>query len=300
MKKRRLITYVVVAFLLFFIGDRLVNTLLMSGVKNYYGLNQKADVLLIGHSHLMLSVDKQKLEKETGLKVSKYCREGVNVSDKKAMVDHFLNSGCADSLKLVLYGVDLATFTGEGLSQNSYMLFYPFMDDDGIDKYVKSQATASDYWLHKFVKTYRFTSDDMKNSAARGWLSNWSNLKYNQMDVEAYKKRLRKGDERNIAMNPDLMKEFDVTIKTLTSKGIKVVLVNTPTYILLNQYEPEKYDKMMTWFKYYANQNKLVEFWDFNPRYAGDYTIFSDRLHLNQKGQSVITKELIDRINVRL
>lgn len=296
MRKKKLILYIVTIIGLLFVGDRLVNMALTSGVKNYYGLNQKADILLVGHSHLMLSVDKKRLEEGTGLKVSKYCREGVNVSDKRVMVNHFLNSGCADSLKLVLYGVDLATFTGEGLSQYSYMLFYPFLDDAEMDSYVKSQAKTSDYWMHKLFKSYRFSADDLKNSAARGWLNNWSNLKHNVMDVDAFKQRLANGDERHIAMNPQLMEEFDSTIKQLTSRGVKVVLVNTPTYVLLNEYEPEKYDKMMHWFENYAENDSLVEFWDFNPRYANDYTIFSDRLHLNKKGQGIITTELIDSI----
>ncbi|MCM1141053.1 MAG: SGNH/GDSL hydrolase family protein, partial [Muribaculum sp.] len=252
--------------------------------------------LLIGHSHLMLATDKKRLEQETGLKVSKYCREGVNVSDKKMMIEHFLNSGYADSLKYVFYGVDLATFTGEGLSKNSYKLFYPFMSNEYVDEYIKSQSSNSDYWLHKLVKTTRFNDDGLKNSAIRGWLNNWDNFKSNIIDIEGYKQKLVNDDERHIKMNPEIMEAFSQTVKMITDRGIMVVLVNTPTLDLLNNYEPDKYSLMMEWFTTFANENDLVEFVDYNPKYSSDYSIFSDRLHLNRKGQEIITTELIKRL----
>lgn len=296
MKARKTGIVVVCIVALFFICDILINIFMMKGVDNYYGLNQDPEILLIGHSHLMLATDKKRLENELGMKVSKYCREGVNVSDKKVMVEHFLNSGHADSLKYVLYGVDLATFTGDGLSANSYQLFYPFMGDEKVDAYVKSQATPTDYWLHKLVKTTRFNDDGLKNSAIRGWLSNWDNLKTNVINVEAYKKKLANGDERSIKMNKALMAQFEETVQEITSRGVKVILVNTPTLDLLNDYEPDKYQAMMDWFETFAEENDLVEFIDYNPKYASDYSIFSDRLHLNSKGQQVITTELINHI----
>ncbi len=268
----------------------------MKGVNNYYGLNQDSEILLIGHSHLMLATDKERMERELGMKVSKYCREGVNVSDKKAMIEHFLNNEHADSLKLVLYGVDLATFTGEGLSRNSYQLFYPFMDNNFVDNYVKSQSDNVDYWLHKLVKTTRFNDDGLKNSVARGWTNNWDNFKNKVIDIEEYKLKLANGDERHIVINNQIIDEFKETIKIITDRGINVLLVNTPTVDLLNQYEPEKYTFMINWFTNFADNNELVEFIDYNPKYSTDYSIFSDRLHLNGKGQQIITTELINHI----
>lgn len=296
-EKKKLIYWVLELIVLFIFFDNIINWSMMKGINNYYGLNQPSEILLIGHSHLMLATDKERLEKGTGMKVSKYCREGVNVTDKKAMVEHFLNSANTDSLKYVLYGVDLATFTGMGLSKNSYTLFYPFIDDEYVGTYIKSHASETNYWLHKLVKTTRFNSDGLKNSAARGWLDNWDNLKFNIIDIEAYKKQLANGDERHIHMNPLLMKQFQQTIKLLIDRGIRVILVNTPTLDLLNDFEPEKYAEIMNWFQNYSESEPLVEFWDFNPQYQSEYTLFNDRLHLNRNGQETITGELIERIN---
>ena len=295
MKKRIII--VVIILLAFIIADRSINLIMMHGTERYFGLHGQPGLLLIGHSHLMLATDKKRLEKETGMSVAKYCREGVNVSDKHVMVDHFLNSGHADSLRIVLYGVDLATFIGSGLSANSYKLLYPFLDNEHVDAYVRSQAASpTDYWLHKLVKSTRFNDDGIKNSALRGWAGNWDNFKNNVINIEAYRRRLEAGDERHIQMNPELMAEFTETIETLTDRGIRVILVNTPTVDLLNDFEPDKYSAVMQWYSDFADQRPLVEFWDFNPEYASDHSIFSDRLHLNRHGQQIITDEMIKKL----
>lgn len=294
--KYRLLIIAVSAIMLFFVLDAVINSLMMHGVKNYYGLNGKPQILLVGHSHLMLATDKARMERELGMPISKYCREGVSVTDKKTMVEHFFNSVNTDSMKYVLYGVDLATFTGSGLSQNSYQLFYPFIDDPNIAKYVKSQASNEDYWLHKLIRTSRLNDDGLKNSAVRGWLNNWDNLKNKTIDIEAYKKWQAGGKERSIGMNENLMSQFRETVEFITSRGKTVILVNTPTLDLLNQYEPEKYERIMNWFREFADSNPKVLFWDFNPQYESDHTIFADRLHLNKKGQEVITTELIKKI----
>lgn len=281
---------------LFFASDFVVERVMKHGVDEMYGLNQYADVLLIGHSHLMLATDKQQMERDLGMKVSKYTREGVNVSDRKMMIQQFLDSGYGDSLKMVLYGVDLCTFTGEGLSANSYKLFYPFMDDAKIGRYIREQGGAQDYWLHMLVRTTRYNDDAMKNGAARGWLHNWSNMKSGVIDIEAYKQQLDRGGERHIEMNPELMAEFDETVEMLTSRGVKVALVNTPTLDLLNAYEPERYQMMVDWFQQYADSLGLVEYWDFNPEYSHRHEFFYDRIHLNVQGQQVISPLIAERV----
>lgn len=294
--KRKIILTAVIAVCAFFVIDNVINYMMMKGVNNYYGLNQSSEILLLGHSHLMLAVDKERMEDSLGMKISKYCREGVNVTDRKTMAEHFLHSGYADSLKYVLYGVDLATFTGDGLSKNSYLLFYPFMDNKYVGEYVRSQTDAEDYWMHKIVKSTRFNDEGLKNAVIRGWMNNWDNFKNNVVDINGYKRRLARGDERHIQMNEKLISQFKETVDMFTSRGVKVILVNPPTLYLLNQFEPERYKEIIEWYRDYADSEELVEFVDYNPEYSGDFTIFSDRLHLNRKGQKIITDELIQDI----
>lgn len=284
-----------------FLGiDYVLDRIMLHGVKEFYGLNCNSEILIIGHSHIMLATDKERIEEELYLKVSKYTREGVNVQDRDIMVKQFLNSKYSDSLKICLYGVDLCTFTGEGLSQNSYKLFYPFMDDRKVDLYIKSHTGINDYLLHKIVRTSRYNDDGIKNASVRGWLHDWSNKKNGIIDIDVYRKKLENGDERKIEMNSELIKTFVSTIKSLTDRGIKVILVNTPTLDLLNGYEPDKYKTVVNWFECFATNNVMVEYWDFNPQYSSYHDIFYDRLHLNAKGQEIITTEIIHRLKKEL
>lgn len=294
MKKYILIIVLTIAT---FLGiDYLCDRILLHGVNEFYGLESHSDILLIGHSHLMLATDKKRIEDELHLKVSKYTREGVNVQDRYIMVKQFLNSNYSDSLKICLYGVDLCTFTGEGLSQNSYKLFYPFMDDSYVDRYIESQTDCCDYLLHKIVRTSRYNEDGIKNASLRGWLHDWSNKKNGIIDIKLYHKKLENDDERHIMMNPELIETFKATINMLTDRGIRVILINTPTLDLLNNYEPDKFKNVVEWFEKFTLENDLVEYWDFNPQYSSRHEIFYDRLHLNAHGQEIITTEIINRL----
>lgn len=280
----------------FFLLDLALDRVMIRGVNNFYGLNQSSDVLLIGHSHLMLATDKERLEKETGLKVSKYTREGVNVTDRETMIYHFLNSGHADSLKTVLYGVDLYTFTGTGLSKNSYQLFYPFIDNPEVDSYLKREAKPMDYLLHKIVRTTRYNNDGLKNSVWRGWSNNWDNFKTNTINAETYAKNVAKKGTQPIEMNDTLINTFKRSIKNLTDRGIRVVLVNTPTIDILNQSKGKSYEQVMDIYRHMASADSLIEFWDFNPDFSSDHSLFSDPIHLNTKGQKVVTDRLIQEL----
>lgn len=282
----------IIAFLL---ADRGISRIINVGLNNYFGLNQHAGLLLIGHSHLMLAVDKETLAHGTGLKVSKYCREGVNVADRYQMAKQFLDSPYSDSLKMVLYGVDQFMFTGEGLSANSYTLFYPFMDDPNIDAYIKVSATAVDYWEHKLLCSTRY-SDALLNSAIRGWRHDWSNYKNGVLDTVQLKEEISARHQRSIRFEKGLVRAFEETLQLITTRKLKVILINTPIAQMLNEYEPQKYEKAITYFQSLANDNEFVEYWDLNPLFSKNYDLFYDPIHLNPKGQAVVTEELIRRI----
>ena len=289
MKKRIVILLGVI--LLFLSFDRIIGYTLNIGLEKYFGLNTPAKVLLIGHSHLMLATDKEGMEASLGVPVAKYCREGVNVADRYQMVKHYLDTKYADSLKVVLYGVDQFMFTGEGLSANSYKLFYPFMDDQVMDNYIRKEALPLDYWQHKLICTTRY-SDALLNSAFRGLLSNWSNYKFGHLDVQQLQHDLNMGKQRRICFEKKLIDLFEETLELLMGKGVRIVLVNTPIAQLLNEYEPDTYHKVIDYFKNLDKQNDLIYYLDFNPKYSGKYDLFFDPIHVNPEGQKVLSREI--------
>lgn len=284
----------IIFFITLFISlDRGLGWVINKGLDQYFGLDKNATVLFIGHSHLMLAVDKTGFEHKTEVTVSKYCREGVNVADRYVMLKHYLSLPNKDSLKVVIYGVDQFMFTGKGLSQNSYKLFYPFMENQAMDTYIKESTDRYDYWLHKLVCTTRY-SDALLNSSLRGWLGNWNNYKIGNLNVNELQEQIKRGEQRHIHFEQDLIENFEKTLKLLKQRGIVTILVNTPIAKVLNEYESVAYQKFNDYIQSKVDSSS-VYYWDLNPEYADQYELFFDPIHLNVKGQQVINNVLANR-----
>ncbi len=275
---------------LFYVVDFSVNLFLSQGLKKFYGLGEDTEIALIGHSHLMLGVDKQQLETGMNTGVSKYTRQGVNVADRDIMIDQLLQSN--PKLKTVIYGVDAWMFTGEGLSENSYKLFYPFMGQKEARLHVKKHASFFDYYIHLLVKSSRYT-EELFSSAFRGYMSNWSNLKLGTVDTVKLKKNIADGDIRKINSTAENRIIFEKSIKKLNDRGINVVLLYVPTINLYNRYEPAKFNAELEYFRSIDKQYDGVSYIEYLEPYSSDYTIFFDPIHLNPKGQKLITEKLI-------
>lgn len=287
--------WILIPLVLFVAADRCIGGLLNIGLNRYFGLNQHSQILMIGHSHLMLAVDKEELELGTGCKVSKYCREGVNVADRYAMVKQYLDSPFSDSLTTILYGVDQFMFNGEGLSANSYTLFYPFIDNADMDAYVKASASKGDYWKHKLICTTRY-SDALLNSSIRGWMHNWENYKIGVLDTVALKQQIDAKQQFTIHFEQELRNEFEKTLTLAEKRQIHIILVNTPVAKMLNENEPEQFEQVRSYFQSLAEQSAYIDYIDLNPEFSRQYDYFYDPIHVNPKGQEAVTNTLIEFI----
>lgn len=275
--------------------DLAIDRLLLHGIHHYYGLNEPSEMLLLGHSQLMLAADKERMENELGLKISKYTQEGVDMTTRKVMAQHYLSFPSSDSLRYVLYGVDQFMFNPKGLSAKAYKLFYPFLDNRIIDRYIRTECSSrSDYWAHKLIRTTRY-SDLLLNASIRGWLGNWSNLKYGTEDIEELQLNIAEGNMRQIAFDSLLMADFLSTIDLFTAKGIRVILVRAPVIDLLNDYQPDAYKQISEWLEQLAERSPLIDLWDINSQMEHDHTLFFDPIHLNPEGQQRSTELLVER-----
>ena len=281
--------------LLFFLVDYGISFFLTDGLNKYYGLNSPAEVLLIGHSHTMLGLDKYKLEEGLHCNVAKYAIEGANVQDRLTMIKHFLHQN-GDSVKLITYDVDAFFITGKGLSLNSYKLSYPFMDDPYINEYVKGATTSNyEYYIKKWIRTSRFTDLNL-NGSLRGHLGFYSNIKIGVIDTVAYKNRIADNDYLKITFDKDLQDEFEEMLELVSSKNIKLVLLGIPTIGILNRTDPENYNKAMAMLEDYSKKYKNVYFINYNDEFENDYDLFYDPVHLNPKGNKAVTEKLIGDI----
>lgn len=211
------------------------------------------------------------------------------------MVRQYLNLPACDSLRYVIYGVDQFMFTGEGLSENSYKLFYPFIDEPVMNDYIKSSTDFSDYLLHKTICCTRY-SDALLNSSIRGWMHDWNNYKSGYLDVKNLELQIANNQQRHIKFEQDLIDDFEQTLSLLESNGITTILVNTPIAKPLNEYEPEKYSRFINYMKQ-LDSSSMIIYWDLNPGYSEQYNLFFDPIHLNMDGQKVVNRELVNRFN---
>ena len=286
--KRKAILLLAFLFL-FIIIDRGIGWSINKGLSKYYGLDLHSEILFIGHSQLMLAIDKKLIEDSLNCKVSKYCREGVDVVDRYQMIKQYLSSSYSDSLKVIVYGVDQFIFKNSGLSENSYMNFYPYIDELNIDSFIREKASTTDYWEHKLICSTRY-SDALLNNSLRGWFCNWDNYKIGILDTITLRKQIIEKQERTIEFDEGLIRVFERTLNYIKSKNIKIILVQTPIAKMLNDYEPGLYQKIQNYFKEKANSSPLIEYWDMNPNISDKYDLFFDPIHLNPKGQQLTTE----------
>jgi len=263
-----------------------------------YGLNQRSQILMLGHSHVAMGINADVLEKEFGCKVTKYSRAGVDIHSRCLMGYQYLNSDFSDSLKLVIFGVDPHTFTTEGLSENSHKLFYPWMDSEQYDVLIREYDSSSEYLFHKIFKLSRY-NQDLYTSALKGALgSGDDNLKTNGLPTdEDYDNK--KGTA--ICFNEPLMKDFEKTIEDISSRGINVLLVQTPVAKFVLNGQDKNYKTITGYYKSLAERNANVYYINFTEEMYSDYDLFFNPTHVNVRGQKVFTERLCEemkKINV--
>jgi hypothetical protein len=278
--------------LLFILLDLTISLLMQTGIERFYGLKSDASVLMLGHSHLMLAVDKPQLEQETGLKVAKYTREGVNMADRKIMAEHYLNT-CSKKPESVILSIDPWLFSGEGLSSNSWLLFLPFMDNKNVNDYIKtSSGSQFDYYRYKFIRTSRFNAL-LLNASIRGWLGRWDNLKIGIIDTLRYSDPESLLSFRPITFNTGLMNDFSSTLDFLKKENVRVILLNTPIWKPLIDAQRQEYDKSMFLIDSIAQKAcPGAEIIDLVPEFSADTRLFFDPIHMNPEGQRVVTQEV--------
>lgn len=271
--------------------DLLVSSFFLKGMERYYGLDQEADILIVGHSHMMKACNKGMMENGLGLKISKYCREGVMIQERLGMVQHFLDTQQDSSVPIVLYGVDPKMFNEENLSANSYRLFYPFMDSKPIDELVRRESVKwHDYPLHKWIRSSRFVDVAMYR-ACRGWLNNWESMEDGIVSDKVW--NMKRDKIRN---SEELIKIFYNTIDFLCENNCHVILVYPGIIRGHRDADPETFDANIELFQSLAANNPKVDFLNYGPRFSHRKEIFEDSVHLNRAGEKEFSIQLIKDI----
>lgn len=275
---------------MFLSADFALSRFLSRGLERGYGIDEAAEVLCVGHSHTALGIDGSGLSQRLGLRVAKFALPGANAADRSSMIRHYLERQ-PSNVKLIVYDVDAHTFTGQGLSLNSYSLFYPFMDSRSVRDYVRSAAPLSAYWMRRLVRLSRFDLNSC-NASVRGWLRLDGNFKRGTVDLARLRQEIERGENRPISFDQECIDYVEQTLDLVASAGIHCVLLYIPTIDVFNQADPQGYDKAIALLKSYADRYETVTFLDYNVLFAHRHELFYDPIHLNSQGRAVVTQQL--------
>ena len=284
------------AFFMMFlvVFDLMIGSVLDVGLRRYFGMDGKVDVLCVGHSRTVLGIDAEMLSRETGLRVAKYAVNGANIADRDAMIRQFLTDH--PEVRLIIYDVEASTFSDDGLSSNSYRLFFPFLDNPEMGAYLKKQGLASsDFWLKKIVRTARYDETTF-SLAMRGLLGMNRNLKHGRFDEARARRWIEQGKNRPVKIDSKSHKVFLSTMDFVHSRGVTMLLVDMPTVDLLNQAERHSSKKVRDVFRNLKKQYKNLSYCNFSTDYQNNYDMFYDMIHLNVIGQKIVTTRLAKKV----
>jgi len=127
----------------------------------------------------------------------------------------------------------------------------------------------------------------------RGYLGNWSNLKYGTVDIVRLEKDITEGRYRPILFDNVNIRVFEDSVETVRNHGIPIVLLYIPTVDVINRAEPEKHRIALEKFRALSKKDSGIIFLDYNSEYEGQHKLFYDPIHMNPEGQKVITGRLI-------
>jgi len=275
---------------IFFASDRGLSHLLQAGLRRSFGMNVPAEVVCIGHSHTALGIDSEDLTRRLHVPVAKFALNGANAADRLLMIRHYLNER-PSGVKLIIYDVDAHTFTGQGLSLNSYALFYPFLDDPAVRDYVRQYAPLPAYYTRRLISLARFNLDAC-NAAIKGWLGVDGNFKRGTVNLSRLRHDIARRDIRPITFDRECVDCVERTLDFIAERGIRCVLLYIPTIDVFNQAEPQAYDKAVAMLRSYADQYETVAFLDYNRLFAHRHELFYDPIHLNPEGRAAVTARL--------
>lgn len=288
------IAKIIIGVIVFICVDATGHLFLKENCEKGFGIKSYSDILMVGHSHLNMSVDKSVLSDSIGFSVAKYYRSGVDIHARRLMANQYLESKYADSLKAVIFCVDASTFTSEGLSANSYTLFYPWMDDDLYKDMVSSEAGFGDYWFHKVFKLSRY-NQDLYGTAIKGLLNSEDrNNKTKGLEIERDSYSIK---GTTIKLKKSLMDELRKAVNDVAAKNIKVILLQTPIAKYLLNGNEQEYLKVKEFYQELAKSNQ-VYYIDFTDELADKYDLFFNPTHLNVRGQELYTKRLIEELKL--
>ena len=293
MSSRIFFLRLVVFLLIFFAIDLVTSSFMLNGLNKFYGFNGKPAILINGSSMSLSGFNKSEIEKQLQTRVAIYAKEGVGVEDRHAMLQQFF-SNRSQAVKTVIYELNPLLFSKTLTAANVYTIFYPFMDNKAIDKYIKNRAPAKEYFAHKFFRSSRFDALTI-NLAVKGYMDKYENFKTNAIDPATAYFTTKDAGKVKVEMSPEKLSVFEQSLKLVKENNARVVLVMMPIYYQKRAtFDSSSYQKLDSYFRQLSGAGTNISYLDLNkPEITRNALLYSDVLHLNRDGQNSVTAAIV-------
>jgi hypothetical protein len=259
------------------------------GLKKSTNFRQNTEILINGSSMSGSGFNRKEIETLTQKHIAFYIDEGVSVYDRHEMISHFFHM-YPEGIETVVYEVNPVLLSGIKTAENAYSHFFPFMDDNTMDEYIKRNARPKEYYIHKVIRTTRFESRSFIDIIS-GYLNLTGNIKTNTLDTTALLPLISEKGKAEVIIKQADREVFENTMENIFSHNSNVILVMMPMYYLkLQTFNEDGYANLCRYFEDYCSSRGNIKFLDLNKDsiiYNPGY--FSDQLHFNVYGQRHIT-----------
>jgi hypothetical protein len=282
--------------ILFILLDNCIFFVFKNGLDKYNGFDKNAEILISGSSVSIVGYNISSIESRLNKKVALYAQNGASLELRYTMLKHFLNRN-RGTVKIVLYEVTPIMLSNKRLGVNGFKMFYPYLDDDEINTYIVSEeAKYSNYILHKYIKTSRLNVSHLKYSI-QGYLGFYENVKNMTVDTTTLNNLKKMENIEPILLDKSKIETIEQTINLIHDNNARIVLVNFPmTSMLKNSYNKDDYNQYIFFLQSLVKEFPYVSFIDLNVDEFNDYQLFSDKGHLNTKGQRKFSEEICSKL----
>jgi hypothetical protein len=276
--------------ILFFLLDLIISVILLNGLNKYRGINQRPDILINGSSMSLSAFDKVEIESLTQFKIANYSHEGASIDARLAMIDYFFREN-PSSLKTVIYEVNPLIFSSVQTADNVYTIFYPYLDDRFMNRFVKERASKKEYLTNKIIRTKRFDSRVIPD-VLRGYISSYKNIRTATLDTVMILPMADQWDKIEVLMEKSKIDVFENTMDAISSHNCNIILVMMPMYhYKFRTFNRDGYNRLCGYFINYSQSHQHIRFLDLNQDGLIDnFKYFSDPVHINVNGQQLISR----------
>jgi hypothetical protein len=302
------LVYALLLLALLFVGDYAVTKgLKKTGYKEFTKMSHvftgsvKADVLIMGGSDAVQHISPSIIDSFLNLNSYNLGVTGHNFFMQYAFFDNYLKNNGSVYPKIIIQVVN-SDLLSRRKDLYNYQLFLPYLSNPQITQYTKAYEGLkwADYNL-PFIK-YSGELDILK-------IGLYEFLGYNHYPSIFYKGYcgidrpwdeseltvLKKNYPNSFVIHKESIDLFEKYLKQLKERGIKVFLVQCPSYSEFQELFVNR-DSITTIFKKFATQYQ-IPFYDYSKSSLSyNKTNFNDCVHLNSPYAEIFAREVAERI----